>query len=267
MSDEEPSSRALDASAFAIPWAPPCQVGVPATNEVHVWAADLEQQARYTDRWFSSLSADERERAGRFRYGAHSNQYVVTRGLLRDLLGRYLNVQAACVRFTYGPYGKPALGPGGGHVEFNVSHASGLALFALTGGQRVGVDVERVRSDFACAAITERFFSAGERTRLRGLPPEARAQAFFRCWARKEAYLKGRGEGILNGLDRFDATVGDGNTPLIVTSQNGDAGCWTLSDLPAPPCYVAALAIETVTPRITCWRWQPLDHGPRRIIP
>ena len=57
-------------------------------------------------------------------------------------------------------------------------------------------DLERIRSDFASDEIAGRFFSHREVAALRALSPGSRAEAFFNCWTRKEAYIKARGMGL-----------------------------------------------------------------------
>src|SRR5262249_61245836 len=78
-------------------------------EEVHVWrtvlgwpdeaAADLE----------GSLSDDERQRMNRFRFEQHRRRYLVGRGLLRRLLGRYLNLEPHRLRFYYSQQCKQSL--------------------------------------------------------------------------------------------------------------------------------------------------------------
>src|SRR5207245_3486469 len=80
-------------------------------------------------------------------------------------------------------------------VQFNGSHSHGLALLAFARGRHLGVDVELIRPEFAVDEIADRYFSPEEAMELRGLPPSLRAEAFFLCWTRKEAYIKARGEG------------------------------------------------------------------------
>ena len=108
--------------------------------------------------------------------------------------------------FCYGSHGKPALAgeSDGNAIRFSVSHSHGVALYAVTRGREVGIDIERIRSNLAVAEIAERFFSRREIAMLRTLPTEAQRQAFFRCWTHKEAYIKARSEGLSLPLDQFD---------------------------------------------------------------
>lgn len=226
-------------------------------GELHVWLleAGREPPARGL---LDVLSADEVERAGRFCFRRDRERFVQARGVLRMLLGRYLGADPARLRFCYTGYGKPVLGGEweGSGVSFNLSHSHELILYAFALGREVGVDVERVRPEFAGEAIAARFFAAPEVEALRRTPAEARAVTFFSCWTRKEAYIKARGEGLSLPLDRFAVTV-DARARDVTLDVFGDAGegqRWTIISLPSPAGYVAALAAEGPSRTLNCWR-------------
>ena len=203
------------------------------------------------------LTVDERQRAERYIFERDRTHFVVARGLLRVLLGRYLRQEPQYLRFTYGPHGKPALATdtGGGALGFNVSHSHGLALYAVTRGREVGVDVERIRPEVAQEKIAERFFSPREVTVLRALPTPLQAAAFFACWTRKEAYIKAKGEGLALPLDQFDVSLAPGE-PAALSHTAWDpqeAACWALQDLAPAPGYRAAVAGAGHDWHLTCW--------------
>jgi 4'-phosphopantetheinyl transferase len=203
--------------------AEPIQSTVPPTGTVsptlergtiHVWRGSLDQEPEVRRRLAELLSGDERERADRFRFDRDRARYVVGRGLLRLLLGRYVDVDAAALRFGYGPQGKPALlgdGP-----QFNLAHSGATALYAFSPDSQLGVDVELMQPGFTDDGIAERFFSSVEVKTLRALPEEDRAQAFLACWTRKEAFLKARGDGLTLALDSFDVTLAPGEPPALL---------------------------------------------------
>ncbi|MFN8481458.1 MAG: 4'-phosphopantetheinyl transferase superfamily protein [Anaerolineae bacterium] len=146
------------------------------------------------------LSADERTRAEQIPLADDRTRFVVTRKGLRDVLRRYLGSPAA-VAFAYGPYGKPMLAPTvPQRLEFNVSHAEGLALVAVSLEMPVGVDVEPVRPLDDLADLAEQVFSPAERAAWDRLPESERLAGFFEAWTRKEAVLKGLGDGLSRPL-------------------------------------------------------------------
>lgn len=237
---------------------PPAELAL-ANDDVHVWRASLDRAAAQLRHLERTLAPDEWDKAARFYFEKDRERYVVTRGLLRAILGRYLGLEPAQLRFSYGPYGKPRLsgGSGAGALRFNLSHSHGLALFAVSRGREIGIDVERVRPEFAGERIAEQFFSPREVAARRALPPESRVEAFFNCWTRKEAYVKARGQGLSLPLDRFDVSLapGDAATLLHVDGDARKAARWSLRALMPGPDYVAALAVEGRPRRLECWDW------------
>jgi 4'-phosphopantetheinyl transferase len=122
----------------------------------------------------------------------------------------------------------------------------------------VGVDVERIRADIGLEEIVRRFFSPLEAQALCALPAEERAQAFFRCWTRKEALLKAWGEGLPFGLERFSVSISARQAALLETPFDpGEAARWRLHPLEPAPEFVGALALRGEASAIRCFRWRP----------
>jgi 4'-phosphopantetheinyl transferase len=217
-----------------------------AEDEIHVWRVSLDRPDSAVRRLAPLLSADERERADRFRIDRVQRRFIVCRGVLRMILGRYTRRSPARLRFRYGPHGKPALAPAEGtDVHFNVSHSDGLALCAVARGCEIGVDVERLRELPRAERIAERFFSVPETAALKAVPAERRVEAFFTCWTRKEAYIKALGDGLAHPLDQFAVSLAPGEPPRLsaVGDANGrEVERWRLAVVPPAPGYVAALA-------------------------
>jgi 4'-phosphopantetheinyl transferase len=193
----------------------------------------------------SLLSEDERERAGRFRFEQHRHRFIVARARLRQLLGQCQGIAPEQVAFTYGPHGKPALAErNAAGIEFNVAHSGDLALYALTVGSPVGVDVELVRELPKAQAIAESYFSAHERARMLELPQADRNLSFFLAWTRKEAMLKACGKGLSVPLRDFSVSVVPGEPAVVLeAAEELGTGTWSLVHLEPASGYMAALAI------------------------
>ena len=235
-------------------------------GEVRVWIASLDLGAESVDRLDWLLSDDERARAARFRFHRDANRFVVSRAVLRTLLGAYLGVEPCLLGFTYGLRGKPALAAPFDRtgLQFNASHSAGLGLYAVTEKRRVGVDIERLRPLCDLEAIAERTFSPHERQALRRLPPAQRHQGFFNCWTRKEAYIKATGDGLFHPLERFTVSLAPRLSARLerVEGDPAEAGRWTLEALAPDPGYAAAIAIEGRPSRLACFRWQAHTDDP-----
>ena len=190
------------------------------------------------------LSSDEQERAKRFRFGRDRDRFIVARSGLRSILSAYGAGSPAEIRLGYGPKGKPSLAFDCG-LAFNVSHSEEVAIVALARGVEVGVDVERIRAMPSGRAIARRFFSVAERAMLARVPAADFEAAFWRCWTRKEAYVKARGEGLSLPLDSFDVSLETHGWSLLVATRPDatEAGRWRLRDVNVGPGYVAALAV------------------------
>jgi 4'-phosphopantetheinyl transferase len=220
------------------------------TGEVHVWQRRLECPPLEVEFYRQVLSPDEVTRARRFRFDSDRNEFIVGRGTLRTLLGQYLSVPPNDLHFSYSAFGRPCVvdHKAAAALDFNISHSGGMALLAFARGRQIGVDIERVRQDFMIGEIADRFFSAAERAALRELPEDQRHAAFFRCWTRKEAFIKALGEGLSHPLDQFDVSLNP-NTPAALLATRPDANeaqRWTLWDIEVPYDYVAALVFEVV---------------------
>lgn len=239
--------------------APPKNISL-CGDAVHVWRAELDQPAPIRDRLAASLSADELQRAERFYFDRDRHRFAVGRGILRTILGYYLNKDPRELEFSYGSRGKPALATGGsaGRLCFNVSHSGGLALYAIARDREVGIDLEEIREMPDAVAIAANFFSPRENAALRALPAEQQQQAFFHCWTRKEAYLKTRGDGLAQPLDSVEVSLAPGEPAklLAIEGDSAAASRWAIADLTPAPGFAGAIATEAGNFSIACWQWQ-----------
>jgi 4'-phosphopantetheinyl transferase len=211
----------------------------------HVWKRSLHGSDAELEACHELLSDEEREKAARYRVERPRTDYILTRGTLRSLLSKYLRISPQDISFRYTQYGKPFLA-NDTDLAFNVSHSEGLALLAFTRKRDIGVDVEKLRPQTDARKLAERFFSVREREALRPLSGDDLHTAFFRCWTRKEAYIKAKGEGLSLPLHQFDVSIeADPAEGLIATRPDAtEESRWMLRNLPTNPGYAAALAIE-----------------------
>jgi 4'-phosphopantetheinyl transferase len=235
-----------------------------AERAVHVRAVRLIAPDAVVARFASLLTPDEQGRAGRFRFEHLRRSFTLARGALRILLGRYLNIDPAAIRFVYGEKGKPSLAEPS-RIRFNASHSGDLALYAFTPDCEVGVDVEKFRPMTDLREIAARFFCAEEAAELMQVPEEQRGPAFFRCWTRKEAYIKAIGDGLSVPLDAFAVSLRAGDPAQIIHigRDAAAAAAWTLENLEPAPDYAAAVAYRDA-PRVL--RVEPVVE-PNGIIP
>ena len=201
-------------------------------HEVQLWRINLATVAEAEQRWERILSADERSRAARFHFSKDRAYFTATRALLRTILGGYLNLNPTELVFQHSEKEKPSLHPSSpaGQMEFNVSHSGSVAILAFSRARALGVDVEQLRDNFDHEAIARRFFSEQEQRELATLSPAERYHGFFRCWTRKEAYIKARGAGLSLPLHQFDVSLrrGEVNALLATRPDSTEAARWSL---------------------------------------
>ncbi|MGA9998244.1 MAG: 4'-phosphopantetheinyl transferase superfamily protein [Pyrinomonadaceae bacterium] len=241
-------------------WLPAPELLLLGDDEVHIWRACLNQEPALVQIFLDTLTPDERQRASRFHFQKDRDHFILARGLLRFILSRYLKTSPEIIRFAYNPYGKPAIAEGTSDesLRFNVSHSRGVALYAVTRGREVGLDIESISEKFASLEIAARFFSPREIEMLQALPKSLQTRAFFNCWTRKEAYIKALGEGLSHPLDSFSVSLAPGETPTLLSSEDDplETSRWSLLEVVPGEGYVAALAIERPAPVLRCWQWE-----------
>jgi 4'-phosphopantetheinyl transferase len=218
----------------------------PGHTEVHVWAVWLDAPAEVNLAYRRLLSPDEIVRADRFVFEHLTRSYELSQGALRLLLARSLKCTPQYIEFGFGPRGKPML-QAGSQLCFNMAHSGGLALYACTLNCEIGVDVEELRDIPDIEQVASHYFSKAEAVELLSIGPEIpRREAFFRCWTRKEAYIKAIGEGLYLPLDQFQVTLLPDTAAKFVHIGNdvSAASEWTLQHLDPAPNYVGALAYQ-----------------------
>lgn len=214
-------------------------------HQVDIWRVSLKLEVDSLASSFSSLSADETQRAARFHFPADRDRFIIAHESLRDILARYLHCEPGQLIFSIGEYGKPAL-PSDKNIEFNLSHSADHALIAVTLQRKVGIDVEHIRPRISPEDIAGRYFSSREESELMSLPPEQREAAFFDGWTRKEAYIKAHGLGLSLPLDSFDVSLNPDESAILRATRpdSSIASRWTLLSLQVDSDYAGALAVE-----------------------
>lgn len=240
-------------------WSTPPQDLELKPNEVHVWRVCLDVADSTVESLLPILCVAERQRAERFRFQKDRKQFVVTRSVLRIILGGYLEKEPNALSFCYNQYGKPELASRGDRdrtIRFNLSHSHGLALIAVAQNLDIGIDLEYIRPDVSWEQIAQSYFSTQEREMLRQCPADLKALAFFTVWTRKEAYIKAKGKGLSLPLDRFDVSVVPGAAKLLnVQGDDREAERWSLVELTPGSGYAATLAAEAGNWQIKLWQW------------
>ncbi len=237
-------------------------------HEVHVWQASLNASSSLIRRLQQFLTKEEVARASSFVFERDRHHFIVARGVLRAILSRYLHEGPGYLRFHTNAYGKPSLSrprieP---QLNFNLAHSHELALYVFTYAREVGIDIEHIRADFDFEELAKHSFSRYEQSILRALPEAAKQQAFFRCWTRKEAYIKAKGKGLSIPLDHFDVSLKPGEPPALISSLEDPQETlrWSFIDLDPCPGYASTLVVEGSEWNLNCWLWQEAYFSPSK---
>lgn len=227
-------------------------------NEIHVWHAVLDE-AESIDELRRLLSDEERSRAERFRFDRDRQRFLAAHGILRTIVGQYLDIPSVDLQFQEGPHGKPAVRESMNDLQlmFNMSKSNGHSLYAVTRQSEVGVDIEEVRDVPEMDEIVKRFFSTAEQVEFASLRPGEKTRGFFNCWTRKEAVLKAVGSGLRTPLDSFDVSLAPGGPACILKTGPGMGKPidWSLVHIEPASGFVGALAVRKQNASMLLREW------------
>ncbi len=217
-------------------------------NEVHIWRLNLKQLDLHALSFASILSDREKMRAGSFHFKKNKKRFIIGRGILRIILGFYLDIKPELLEFLYGPYGKPQLNEKNYNetIQFNLTHSHELALCAFTRGRRLGIDLEYITNIPDLKVITTHIFSRRENKKFKKIPKNKKLNAFLKCWTVKEAYSKAIGTGLTELYKQFNLSF----SLKISTSKRKikiyikKTSNWSLMSFAPLPDYTASLVVE-----------------------
>ncbi|QDZ39103.1 4'-phosphopantetheinyl transferase superfamily protein [Euhalothece natronophila Z-M001] len=172
----------------------------------------------------------------------HQTRFIAGRGILRYLIGNYLNLEPQKVEFTYRDRGKPILTENNTSppLQFNVSHSHNLGLYAFAySDYEIGIDVELMRPVSNVLSLAKRFFTEKEASYLESLSSPEQIETFFQFWTAKEAYLKATGEGLA-GLENIEVMVSSSHSKQVEVSYSNQPV--TLLSLALTDNFVATVA-------------------------
>jgi len=196
------------------------------SNEVQLWLVEDQQitEQSLLDEYKALLNAEEQTRYERLNFPKHQRQFLVSRALLRTVLGKYLQRPPESLVFARNAYGKPRIAsfekplP----ISFNLSHTNGLSVLAVTPGDDLGVDVEYLTRKVDILKLAQRFFSKQEYDKLAALHVKDFDERFFRLWTLKEAYIKACGMGLAIPLKDFSFSFKQDEIAVSFAEQRND---------------------------------------------
>ncbi len=226
---------------------------------VHIWLVDIEKEACNHEYLSGLLSNNELERSKRFIFDKDKKRFIITHGILRLILSRYIHLDSKTIYFAREKKGKPVIkNPENNDIRFNLSHSGKYIIYALTRGREVGIDIQYMKDMPDSDRIVKRFFSNKEINEYFELPAAIRKRAFFTCWTRKEALIKAIGEGLNMPLNSFSVSPNPGIKSKIEIHDGRFSGRqWSLEDVRLNDMnYVSSIAVEGRGFKIIYWNWE-----------
>ena len=229
-------------------------------GHIHVWRAIVDVPFARLQVYQDTLSPDEQARAQRFKLSQHQRRFTAARGILRQILARYLRTPPRDIRFESGPFGKPFVqDPVNQPLHFNVSHSQHMAVYAVSLDIEVGIDLEGERDSLDYTGLAERICSPEEFTAFQQLPQAEQQAAFFRCWTRKEAFIKAIGKGFSFPLKHVTVSFPPDEPPRILNVQGHVPAAWSLFNLPLGQGFWGALAVAGRSSLLRGWDYHLED--------
>jgi 4'-phosphopantetheinyl transferase len=237
-------------------WQHPKQFPALDNDQVHLWRANLTLSNPELEELMTYLAPDEVVRADKFRFALHKSRFIAARGILRQLLGKYLQVSPSDVIFTYSDRGKPQL-PQNSSLQFNLSHSQEYGLFGFTLNHLIGVDLEYQRAMPDALNIAQRFFSVREFKMLKEAPQEKQARLFFQLWTAKEACLKAIGTGLSGSLASIEISFNEDQYLFLSRENQIEIDDWSLYSCAPKTNYLGAIAIKAriSSQNLHYWCW------------
>ena len=225
-------------------------------DAVSLWHVRFDENMAYVPTYLKLLSKDELLRADRFKFDLHRKRYIIGRGVLRILLGRYLDSPPSRPDFRYTEYGKPYLDHGA-DLNFNLSHSENRAVLAFTPDVEMGVDIERQKSGFDYLELAQNFFAPDEIKNLEALPEAGRIAGFYRCWTRKESFIKAKGSGLSFSLTSFSVSLEAEHPKLLRTDwDESEREQWRLASFEPEEGYLGALSVRSNLRKLDHFHWK-----------
>ena len=224
---------------------------VKKAGEPDIFAEVWDIRSGDSGNWTGSeeiLSADEVARADRIIPAGTRSTFIRRHVILRSVLSRYLRTPAEKICFSYNPYGRPEIKEtrDSGRIFFNMSHADGRILIAVSRHFQPGIDCAAVKAGPDIMGIARIYFHGDVADYLASLALPERRYQFFRTWVHAEACMKAVGTGLAlpPGTISFPPALPVPPVYRLTSPDNACSGSVLAMDLPSDGNSVAACAFH-----------------------
>lgn len=216
------------------------------SSKIHIWSAHLDQPEYISQKYFSVLSLRERDQAEKYKIKELRDRYILSKGILRQLLADYLTCETQEIKFEFNDYGKPdvAVSSTVADIRFNLSHSNNLAVFAFVKNRRIGIDVEQVQEIPDMEGVVNLCFSEFEKEWFYKISPAERKNIFYKIWTTKEAYMKAIGKGFSFSPVKINLELNSKNETIFKEIIEDHLKRWKLFSFRPKPDFISSIVVE-----------------------
>src|SRR5271165_7482433 len=129
-------------------------------DHIDVWRVNISSNLSQLDAFLAIITPDELERANRYYHRNDKDRFIVSRGALRIILGKYLNKVPKSIEFEIGQNKKPHI-KNNFRLYYNISHSGDWVLLAVSTSE-VGADTELINPAYGYQEVLPDNFSHDE---------------------------------------------------------------------------------------------------------
>ena len=230
-----------------ITWADAATCNFSVSNHIDVWKIGVNLNLSLADDFLTIMTPGEIARAKRFYQLKDQNRFIVSRGALRHILGKYLKQNPSNVEFEIGENDKPYIKSGqSSGLQYNISHSGDTILLAISSSP-IGADIELINRSFGFSEVLDDNFSIAE---VNYINEADSVNRFFRLWTCKEALTKATAQGLDGDLRLIPGLDGVHQIqPGIIASNNN----WLIRSFTLNDLYIASIASPPFISKISFW--------------
>lgn len=207
-------------------------------SEIQIWKLDLSNIYNWNP-YLRLLTDEEVNKGNSFKFEINRNQFLAGKVCSKLLISNILKLPPKSIIFKKTPNDKPYLS--GLPIHFNISHSKNYVIIGITKLATLGVDVEFINRDFEITKLSRRFFSQEEAKQVNDSLNTDPYMSFYKCWTKKEAFIKAHGDGLNIPLTNFQVNIHSQKSTLLQLDLNTEkANDWIIEEIAMPSNYSAA---------------------------
>ena len=211
-------------------------------GEIHLWSISLDADKNLPEQCKLFLSEKEKQKIPFFKFKKVQDNFIISQGVLRYLLSRYINKAPHAISIERHKKGKPFV-KDAPSLHFNMSNSGNMCVYAFSADGEIGIDLEQIRELPDLDDLIQKNFTAKEISFITQ-NPKNKSMRFFRFWTFKESYLKAIGEGMRLDPGKLEFTVEGETIKLQGINGISETEDWNFSVFLPAKNYTGTLAYQ-----------------------